>query len=140
MFSGKTPTSIVITNIGLLIYATWTMINSILPNLKIFNFVYESILNVFQAFKLQSTISMTNVQFLAYIVLLVAFLALLVKFRHFAIYALLFFVFIIVCNFVYYVIVVGADSTEWFVFVVMFVSFVNVFITARGTESTKKEK
>ena len=107
------------------------MINNILPNLQIFKIVYETFLKAVDAFKLQSKASMTNVQFLIYVVLLVAFIFLLTKFWKFAIYALLFFVFILVCNFAYYAWSNGATSTEWFTFIVMAVSFVNVFLTSK---------
>lgn len=117
---------------GLLIYSAWQMINNILPNLQVFKLVYETFLKAFDAFKLQSGVSMTNVQFLIYVVLLVAFILLLLKFWKFAVYALLFFVFILVCNFVYYAWSTGATSTEWFIFIVMSVSALNVFATSKN--------
>ena len=107
------------------------MINNILPNLQLFKVVYDTLLKAIDAFKLQSKVSMTNVQFLIYVVLLVAFIFLLTKFWKFAIYALLFFVFILVCNFAYYAWSTGATSAEWFTFIVMAVSFVNVFLTSK---------
>ncbi|MDR1605686.1 MAG: hypothetical protein LBS41_01100 [Streptococcaceae bacterium] len=53
------------------------------------------------------------------------------KFWKFAIYALLFIVFILVCNFIYYAWSTGATSTEWFIFIVMSVSALNVFVTSK---------
>lgn len=133
MFSGKNPSFVTLSSIGLLIYSAWQMVNNILPNLQIFKVVYDTLLKTFDAFKLQSSISMTNVQFLIYVVLLVAFIVLLAKFWKFAIYALLFVVFILVCNFVYFAWSTGASSTEWFIFIVMSVSFVNVFVASKST-------
>ena len=131
MFSGKSSSFVILSSIGLLIYSAWQMINNILPNLQIFKIVYDTFLKAVDAFKLQSKASMTNVQFLIYVVLLVAFIFLLTKFWKFAIYALLFFVFILVCNFAYYAWSNGATSAEWFTFIVMAVSFVNVFLTSK---------
>lgn len=131
MFSGKSSSFVILSSIGLLIYSAWQMINNILPNLQIFKIVYETFLKAVDAFKLQSKASMTNVQFLIYVVLLVAFIFLLTKFWKFAIYALLFIVFILVCNFAYYAWSNGATSTERFTFIVMAVSFVNVFLTSK---------
>ena len=127
MFSGKSSSFVILSSIGLLIYSAWQMINNILPNLQIFKIVYDTFLKAVDAFKLQSKASMTNVQFLIYVVLLVAFIFLLTKFWKFAIYALLF----LVCNFAYYAWSNGATSTEWFTFIVMAVSFVNVFLTSK---------
>jgi hypothetical protein len=80
MFSGKSPSFIILSSIGLLIYSAWQMINNILPNLQIFKVVYDTFLKAFDAFKLQSSVSMTNIQFLIYVVLLVVFIFLLAKF------------------------------------------------------------
>ena len=131
MFSGKSPSFIILSSIGLLIYSAWQMINNILPNLQIFKVVYDTFLKAFDSFKLQSSVSMTNIQFLIYVVLLVVFIFLLAKFWKFAIYALLFFVFVLVCNFAYYAWSTGATSAEWFTFIVMSVSFINVFLTSK---------
>ena len=80
MFSGKSSSFVILSSIGLLIYSAWQMINNILPNLQIFKIVYDTFLKAVDAFKLQSKASMTNVQFLIYVVLLVAFIFLLTKF------------------------------------------------------------
>ncbi|GFH39679.1 hypothetical protein [Pseudolactococcus insecticola] len=132
MFSGKQPTFVVLSSVGLLIYSAWQMINTILPNLQIFRVVYDTIANAINALRLQSSISMTNLQFLLYVVVLVAFIFLLAKFWKFAIYALLFIIFILVCNFVYFAWANGAASTDWFIFIVMVVSSINVFLTAKS--------
>jgi hypothetical protein len=132
MFSGKNPSFVTLSSIGLLIYAAWQMINNILPNLQIFKVVYDTLFKAYNAFKLQSSVSMTNIQFLIYVVLLIAFVVLLAKFWKFAIYALLFVVFILICNFIYFAWSTGASSVEWFIFIVMTVSFVNVFVSSKS--------
>jgi hypothetical protein len=77
MFSGKSPSFVVLSSLGLLIYSSWQMVNNILPNLQIFNIVYDTLVKTFNAFKFQSKVSMTNIQFLIYVVLLVAFIILI---------------------------------------------------------------
>lgn len=133
MFSGKSPSLIFFTSIGLLIYSAWQMINQILPSLKIFNVIYDTFFKAINAFKAQYSTAMSNVQFLLYVVLLVAFIILIAKFWKFTIYALFVIIFILVCNFVYYAWSKGASPSEWFVFVVMVVSFINVFNLSKSS-------
>ena len=132
MFSGKSPSAIFITSFGLLIYSAWQMIQNILPNLQIFKVIYDTIYKAIEALKEQYSNSMTNIQFLLYVIVLVAFIILIAKFWKFTIYALLFIVFILICNFVYYAWSTGANSSEWFVFVVMVISFYNVFTVSKS--------
>lgn len=132
MFSGKSPSLIFFTSIGLLIYSAWQMINQILPSLKIFNVIYDTFFKTVNAFKEQYSTAMSNVQFLIYVVVLVGFIILIAKFWKFTIYALFVIIFILVCNFVYYAWSTGATPSEWFVFVVMAVSFFNVFSLSKS--------